>query len=91
MSQRHVIGFWVPASSSVWAVRPLAASARSVVVPAEFKSAWAHTGGRISTPQSPEPLALVTAGGTLWAIFALASFQRFAKVAEVLRHSRPTS
>ena len=90
-SQRHVYGFWVPASSSAWAVRPPAASARSVAIQAVFESAWSHVGGRSSTPRSLESLSLVIASGTLWAISATASLQRFAKAVQILRFVRPAS
>jgi hypothetical protein len=81
----------VPAQSSVWAVRPSAASARAVAVLAVLESAWAHVGDRSSTPESPKSLSLVSVSGTLRGVFARARFQRSAKATEVLRLVRPAS
>ena len=80
--QWHTRAFPAATQSLAWAVRPRAASARSVAAPAVFKSAWAHVGGRSNTRRSLESLSSVNAGGTLWAISAKASFQRLAKVLE---------
>ena len=89
--QWHTRAFPAATQSLAWAVRPPAASARSVTAPAVFKSAWAHMGGRGSAPRLLESLSLVSAGGTLWPISAKASLQRFAKSVEVLRLVQPAS